>query len=462
MANLPPIPSNAFSGAAVRFNNEPVDRMLMLQQQMAVRNQSRDFAIQKYFGQQGNKLTSTGMDGNTDPDGYNDVQDMLDKKNQWENFATINRKQITNPSLDGGKALVTSNAMYNEVNNIAAQSRAKMADRQKIAAIQADPTKSALLTDPAMEVFQNATLGVNNPKHKPVDWSSPLFNPKPWGSTDEMQLVKESNDVKGTPVQPITKQDPNTGEQTTMSQNQLGDKDLNQIYNIGASRYHTNPGFKFMIDNIIKAGGQDAHNYANLYQNKFGNYPMHPEDIAAAYALSRNTQETPIIKSSPIPGYGSIAMAEKEKLAQMQSGLTFGRELKLANIKGQQATNAAHQEVENLYQASKSNPIVNPDMSVSYDAPVTQDLKNSFSYTDPATKSKVAPLAIRFSKDGQTVTPIYVDAQNNIDHTHSVPATREQFEQSYIKNYPKSGAKLTVPTPPGAPGQKKTVPGLFK
>ena len=428
--SLPALPANAFSGAAVKIDQQPVDRMLMLSQTLQARNQARDFAITKYIGAQANKLTPTGMDGNTDPDGYNDVKDFMDKKNAWQDFALANRRAVANPSIDGGKAAMQAQSMYNEAMQIAQQSKAKMADRVKIATLQGDPAKSSLLTDPAMHEFQTATLGVNNPNHKPVDWSSPLFNPKPWGAADEMQLSKEANLVTGTPMKPITTQDLQTGKETTINQNQLTNDDLTKIQNLGASRYHENPGFKFMIDNIIKGGGMDAHNYANKYEQRFGNYPMHPEDIAAAYVLSRNNQEAPKSKTGDISGWSAPIIQVKKDLVKLQN------ENKVDVYNKEHPIPAVTTEVDNLFKGgalnSDNSKAEGDPNKYSLTLPVGEDIKNAMAIPNSAGK-KVPPSEVQGNIDKTLITPIFKNADGSINKAASQPMARQDFERLYSK-----------------------------
>lgn len=149
MPNLIPLPSNAFSGAAVKFDMGPVDKMLL--QNTFYKQQASQIALNKYFDKQATQLTGAGMD-------QNDGTDFLAMKDQWQQHSLANRKAIMNPSLDGGRAKMDNDRMFNETLQFAQKSKEKVANSQKAYQVLSDPSKAALITDHARDMLHHGTL----------------------------------------------------------------------------------------------------------------------------------------------------------------------------------------------------------------------------------------------------------------------------------------------------------------
>jgi hypothetical protein len=171
MPNLVPIPANAFSAGAVKLDNAQIDHALM--QNNLMKQQAANFALDKYFDKLDNQLTPTGMDMQNDGKGF------MDRKSAWEDHWMQNRAAIMNPKLDGGKAKIADLALFNEARMYNQKSINKVNDLKKIQALRSDPSKSSLVTDQAIDMFNKASLGIDN-GYVPIDWSHPIFNPKPW------------------------------------------------------------------------------------------------------------------------------------------------------------------------------------------------------------------------------------------------------------------------------------------
>lgn len=382
MPNLIPLPSNAFSGAAVKWDNAPVDKMLL--QNTALRQQSAQLALDKYFDKQSNQLTGTGMDM------QNDGEDFIKLKNAWQQHALANRRAIVNPSLDGGKAAMESQARFNEARQFAQKSIQKVKNSQAAYKILSDPAKAALLTDHARDQLHHGTLGLNDPEYVPIDMNSVAFNPKPWGTADEAGLSNEVSKVKGTAKDRPPVQDSKSGTQVVTTDTTFGKDDLTGMYNAGAQRYYSNPGFKGFVDNIPKNPIQ-FQDLNGLFKTHYGRDVQSGEDLAAAYALSKNPNARSVDKTSPIPSYSDVAQGKKVQVAGIQSGITLGREKQLrdydnshpaptaASTKPVPDTESMLKEIEGNAVKKQIQPFSNngtPDAG--YSVPITPELKTVF------------------------------------------------------------------------------------
>ena len=91
MANQ--IPSNIYAGAAVRLNP-----MAYAQQYLGMLNhmQAQRDATRKYLGELGTRLTPKGL-------AHEDVQKLLELKQDWQDHSIKNARAISNTNLDGGQ-----------------------------------------------------------------------------------------------------------------------------------------------------------------------------------------------------------------------------------------------------------------------------------------------------------------------------------------------------------------------
>ena len=355
MPNLIPLPSNAFSGAAVKFDMGPVDKMLL--QNTFYKQQASQIALNKYFDKQATQLTGAGMD-------QNDGTDFLAMKDQWQQHSLANRKAIMNPSLDGGRAKMDNDRMFNETLQFAQKSKEKVANSQKAYQVLSDPSKAALITDHARDMLHHGTLPLNDPEYVPIDLSSVAFNPKPWGTNDEAALSHEASGYKGTSKDGSPVQDSKTGMQTVTTSTNFSKDDLTGMYGAGAQRYYSNPGFKVMID-AIPHNPMQFQDLNNLFKTHYGHDIQSGEDLSAAYTLSKNPNARSVDKTSPIPSYSPIAFDQKKTIAATNSANTEGREKRIIDYHNQNpapgspgATPQQDSEgyLQNIETRAKANP----------------------------------------------------------------------------------------------------------
>lgn len=277
--------AGVFNGGAVTLNSQPYAAAY---QQSLQRKQAQDDTLMRYFGDLGKNLTPAGMHSN-------DVNDLMQKKNAWQQYVMQNKDNYLHPSKDNGKAYTQAMSMYNDAMSLAQQSKDKVKNLAEVKGIFTDPTKRSLMTEQTLRDLEQGEKPIGDPDYKPIDITHINYNPKPWNIRDQSALVNEVSKYKGTEGAPtITKDAPN--KQLIFSYpNKFEDKDLLGMHNLGSSLYGSNPGFKNIVDNLSKAGADPTDpNHGqfvqlnNLFKQHFGQDIQSPEDVAGAYVLSLN------------------------------------------------------------------------------------------------------------------------------------------------------------------------------
>lgn len=463
MPNLVPLPSNAFSGEAVKFDNAPVDKALL--QNTYAKQQATQLALNKYFDKQANQLTPVGMDM------QNDGQGFIDRKNAWQDFALQNRRAILNPSMDGGRAATQSNALFNEAKSFAQKSVQKVKTSQEAAKVLLDPTKSALLTDHARDMIHHGTLGLDDPSYVPMDLTSAAFNPKPWGTQDEAGLSHEVAGYKGSQKDALPVQDAKSGTQTVRTDTNFGKDDLIGMYGAGSSRYYSNPGFKVMIDAIPKTNPIQFQDLNSLFKTHYGRDVQTGEDLAAAYAISKNPNARSTEKTSPIPGFSDIAQGKKLQVAGVNAGIQLNKEEKLHDYDNAHPSPSAtpQADTEGLLQTLESNAqkgqlienTIGGKKSTGYSVELAPKLANIFSVThnghkeppdrivfDPATKNYTGLWYEKNNGDLAGSNGNYAVSQSLPPKTLSRDVIKQELNQSLL---PKKQAGAALPKPSGKP-----------
>ncbi len=277
--------AGVFNGGAVVLNSQPY---VAAYSQMLQRKQAQDDTLMRYFGDLGKNLTPAGMHSN-------DVGDLMQKKNAWQQYVMANKDNYMHPSKDNGKAYTQAMSMYNDAMAHAQQSKDKVKNLAQVKGIFADPAKRSLLTEQTLHDLEQGELPVTDPHYKPIDITHINYNPKPWGIKDQSALLNEVSKFKGTEGTPIITKDKANYQTLVHYPNNFEKKDLLGMHNMGSSLYGSNPGFKNIVDNLAKAGADPTDpNHGqyvqlnDLFKQHYGQDIQSPEDVAGAYVLSLN------------------------------------------------------------------------------------------------------------------------------------------------------------------------------
>ena len=198
------LPPNLFSGGAVVVNPNPVVDYINNTQKL---NQARDDAFSKYYADLGKNLTPSGMHAD-------DIDDVINGKNQWQQHSMANRKALMNPSIDGGKAYAENQRLYNNTLDIAQKSKSKVANLLTVEPLIRDPKKRSLLTDDAVTAIDNAGLKVTNPKYKALNPNDIHFKDKPFDLADQSKVQGVLKNIKPEQVENEPIIDKKNGTQT--------------------------------------------------------------------------------------------------------------------------------------------------------------------------------------------------------------------------------------------------------
>lgn len=411
------LPSNIYAGGAVKLDERPLMNFVA---QTMYRNRIRDEAMDKYFSNLGNRLTPAGMHNN-------DVNSFMQKKNDWQDYATQHRNQIMHPSMDNGDAATKSNEMYNDAMGHAQKSREKVQSLMALKPIYDDPAKRALLTDQSIHDITDAERPIDDPNYKPIDVAALHYNPKPFSLQDNAQVENQFNKFKGTPTLQGTTKDAQNLRLVDHYQTQFSKDELAGMSGLGSALYNGSPGFKQMVDSHAHPDDPMYDKINPTFKQHYGKDISTPEEFATAYGLSLNGNAPP--KDVPRP--------DTQALNEQRANLALRNQKSMYNTRQQtkaDVSNAVNADVENMYQSAKTNAQGDPT-AMAYRAPVGQDVSNLFSRT--VSGHKTSPTELHFSPDGTTVTPIYKAADGSVDETLSKPMTREAFTNTLygLKKY---------------------------
>ena len=387
-----------------------------------------------------------------------DIDDVINGKNQWQQHSMANRKALMNPSIDGGKAYAENQRLYNNTLDIAQKSKSKVANLLTVEPLIRDPKKRSLLTDDAVTAIDNAGLKVTNPKYKALNPNDIHFKDKPFDLADQSKVQGVLKNIKPEQVENEPIIDKKNGTQTINYTPKFDKNSLLNMYGMASDLYASHPGFKSSVDQHADLNDAEYKRLNDIWEQHFApieGFNKHittPQDMAAAKFLELNPNFVPKQSvTKPISGQSDIAQSNKLSFAKKNSDIAFNRhkETRLfdnANPTPNAATNAAANGtkiVDDAIALAKADPakykqlVTHPDgtKETQWIMPIDQEVRNKLSRKDPGTGKLIAPLEVRFSDDGTKVTPIFYQGAINpqtgkraINPTFSVPMPRSDFE----------------------------------
>lgn len=282
------VPASVYSGGNVSFDSSPYVRYAL---QTAAQNKAKDEAFLRSFQDMAAGVTPAGV-------AANDINSLMQKKQEWIDSVMKNRDNYENPENDNGKAYGEAMAKYNQILTHAQTSRDKVKQLAAAGSVFKDPNKRTLLTDQALLDYHNGSLPVDDPSYQEFDPSSLDYNAKPLGINDingfgrDMKALVAPSLKNHIPDEANIITDSKSHTKTIPWEVKLTDKDYQNIQARASSLYSVNPSWKSFFDNEMNNMG-DYNNMNDIYKQHFGKDSniQDGKDMAVAFGLSSINDE---------------------------------------------------------------------------------------------------------------------------------------------------------------------------
>lgn len=290
------ISPNMYNGGAVNLNSSPHTQFII---NLMARKAARDEALDQYYQKRNSSITSEGVRSQ-------DIPAFMDKVKNLQDFWTQNKSAIRNPTVDGGRAQMAYNNLYNEAATFPQVSKGEELKKKPFMDLLADPDKRERVTDKMISDVHTHDLPlmvkdeqgrwVDNPNRKSFDITQEKFNPKEF-STDEWQKY-----YKG------------VGEGITPNKNQIvTSRDPNDPYsNIVTTKTSYSPDQLKAIGDLAKNDylSDDRLQYSFEKAHPFKEYKSeHPDQFDALNAIHKSVYGTDI--KDDVDLHSAIVLSKK-------------------------------------------------------------------------------------------------------------------------------------------------------
>ena len=200
--------------------------------QLAQKEQAKQEAMTKYLLDYDTKITGAGM-------AQNDIDGLMDLKNQSKKYFFENKKEITNTALDNGKAYTNLMSLYDNAEKLIAASKDKVATTKATGSLIARANNSGDIIEPeTYKAFEASQLPVNS-GYQPFNITN-FRTYKPFDALEYQGKLKNSvrfsdADVKIVPLEQLPKQyqyeqktvKPNLDDVRSIAYGQMGKRGYN-------------------------------------------------------------------------------------------------------------------------------------------------------------------------------------------------------------------------------------------
>jgi len=268
-------------GVNIDFSSKPAAMAVQLIQHEAAKKE----ALDKYYKDYENKLTSTGM-RNQDTDVF------LNKLGEAKQYYLQNRDKILNPAKYGADAQAQYNSLLKGTQTAVSQSK-QLAATDKVDAehFYQAMQKGLDVPDGYMEAAQRARLPMNHPQFQPLDpyqynFTKP-FNEAEFAKNLTAGLTPSENKQYIRPKDFNNPNSPDFGYNNVITTSAFDNKAKDVIRSKGELAYQTIPGVTNITNKVIKNGqiGDYQNQFNELYPGQNINNAKPPQ-IAAAIGLS--------------------------------------------------------------------------------------------------------------------------------------------------------------------------------
>lgn len=268
-----------FSEGAVVLNSQPAANAY---HQFAQRKMARDEALDDYFRNYGKNINPAGMR-------QQDVEGLMMKQKEWNQFYQQNRDAIKNPRVDNGKALTEYQSRYQDQLSYIEQSKERAAIKKQLGQARLNPNLSYVFDDDSIiQQINDDDKPLNDPTHKPIDIYQLKIQPKPFG-LKERQTFQKSVTAGLKPSEEVTgiTNDPKTLQDIVSYKSTYSPQDLQTIGNRARTFYQSDPS----IRNYANKNLTDPNNFSQLnevYQKTYGQPAETPADLFVAETISNS------------------------------------------------------------------------------------------------------------------------------------------------------------------------------
>lgn len=272
-------PAGLYTGGAVIFNSQPA---VNAYHQFIQKKMARDEALDDYFRSYGKNINPAGMR-------QQDIDGLMQKQKEWNQFYQQNKDRIKNPRIDNGKALTEYQSRYQDQLAYIDKSKERVEVRKQMGQARLNPSLSHIFDDDkVIQQIHDDDLPLNDPNHKPIDIYQLSIQPKPFDmkARESYQKgvtagLKPSKNVKGIATDPKTLQDIVTYE------NGYSPEDLHTIGERAKSYYQSDPSIRnYANKNLINP--QTTEQLNEIYKQVYGKNAETPQDLFAAESIANS------------------------------------------------------------------------------------------------------------------------------------------------------------------------------
>lgn len=455
-----------YTGGAVTLNSQPLASQY---HQFVAKKMAQDDALDNYFRDYGKNINPAGMR-------QQDVEGLMQKQNEWNQFYQQNKAAIKNPRMDNGRALTEYQARYQDQLAYIDKSKERVEVRKQMGAARLNPNLSYIFDDPEiLKQIHEDDLPLNDPNHKPIDIYQLNVQPKPFGAKEREQYnksvtagLKPSESVKGIVTDPNTKQDIVTYESSYSPQ------DLATIGNRARTFYQSDPSIKnYANKNLTNPAQFEQLN--EVYQKVYGKPAETPADLFVAETIANSTttatkqkaNANSLARSLYIEGVKQgnrtalinlrhqYKTADKEKQADMENGLYD--EVKQSALKNPRTYKAANGTTTTNYVIDTT-----PDVDAMF---AKKDSKGHDVQVDQVVYTPdgfVKGLVFKRVDDGQgnlVLAPPNKNGDYEVDDKLTTKMTEREFRARYVKSiFGVKEAKAETVAPSSAPAPATSAP----
>jgi hypothetical protein len=308
-----------YSGGSERIDTRPHTQLYA---QLKQREQARNDAFDEYMRNLNLKINPAGM--------RNQERIPFEEKlKEWQQKSIQNRDRIRDPRKDNGLAQMENQSGFQELLNMAAESKTAAEGLKPFIEVKTDPKKAALLNnDRAMSAVQahdqpiyvkdESGRYVRNPSFKPFNASELEFHPEEF---DIPKYLKNLDYIKPTDKsEEILSTDPATLKNKIRITSKFTPNDYDKMATIGVQTYYSDPSMKMLVDKMYNdPNNKEVLKLNDVFKSKFDKDISNPGDLAAAMTIAaKETTEQEVKMEDDM-------FAQRKALAKLNDGYVRGR-----------------------------------------------------------------------------------------------------------------------------------------